>query len=95
VAACQYHTFRDSEFHFTWRQVGDHHGQSTDQLLGAIGGFDPREHVTVTTLAYIERQAKQFGGTVDVFAIDDASNPQVDLGKVVDRNRRADSFPAR
>jgi len=84
MAGRQHHAFADAKLHLARRQVGHHHGQLADQLLGLAGAGDAAEHVAVPAFTHVQRQAQQLGRAFDGLAVDDFGDAQVDPGEVVD-----------
>ena len=75
----QHHAFGHAELHLARRQVGHQHGQLADQLFRLVGRLDARENVAVAAFTYIEGQAQQLAGALDVLSVDDSGDTQVDL----------------
>lgn len=78
--------FRGAEFHFTRREVYDHHRHFPDQIFRLVGRLDAREYVARLAFARVERQTQQSVGTFNLFAVDNRCDPQVDFGKIIDTN---------
>jgi hypothetical protein len=82
-AGRQHHALRFAETHFARLQIRHHDGETSDQRLRRIRGFDSREDLP-PRLAEIEHQPDQFVGAVDVLRRNDASHPQVDAIECID-----------
>ena len=54
----------------------------------------PENTLRVAAFAHVQRQAQQLGRAFDRLAVHDLRDAQVDLGEIVDRDRRRDGFAA-
>jgi hypothetical protein len=89
----EHHPFADAEFHLARREVGDDDRELADQLLGRIRRLDAAEDSARAGLADVERELEELGRSGDLLAGDDQRDAQVELGEVVDRDRRAIASP--
>src|SRR5450830_2074486 len=68
-AGRHHHALGNTELHFPWLEVGDHHGQATIELGWVrICTLDPGEHVALL-VADVEGQAQQLVGTFHGFGL--------------------------
>ena len=56
VRGGQHHAFAEAELHLARRQVGDHHGELADELLGRVGRLDAAEDRARARFADVERE---------------------------------------
>ena len=94
VARREHHAFGDAETHLARGEVRDHDRVAADEIRGLVGALDPGEDVAGAAFAEVERQLQELRRTIDLLAVDDLRDAQVDLREVVDRAFGGDRFAA-
>ena len=90
MAGGQHHAFAHAELHLARCQVGNQHGEFALEVFGLVGTGDAAEDIAQPWLAVgvfftgIQCQAQQLGRALNLFAVDDSGNTQVNFAEVVD-----------
>src|SRR3990172_2757137 len=78
------HAFAEAEFHLPRGEVCDADHQPADEIVRLVRFLDAGEHGARVVAAEAERELQELLGVGNVGGGDDASDAEVDLGKVVD-----------
>src|SRR5574341_1030892 len=81
------HPVRGPEAHLAGREVRDHDREAADERRRVVRGADAGEE-RAGLAAEVDGQPEQLVGAVDGLRSDDLRDPEVELGEVVDRDRR-------
>ena len=84
-SGCQYHSFADSELHFSRREIGAQDHQPADKVFRLVGTLDSRENVTRSLASHAERQLQQLVRSDDGVRGQNPSDTKIDLREIVDR----------
>src|ERR1700680_1441936 len=60
----KHHSLGKSELHLAWRQIRDHRGKTSDEILGLVRRLDAGEDRAAAPIADIQSQLQQLVGSV-------------------------------